>query len=434
MLKKATTTIAKATQRLFDPETVHEIAMEVGLMKRIRQILPYQLMESLLSSLAAGKVDSVAGLLRDFNADHQKSVDYRAYHDRLASKYFAPFMLKMLGTVAKMMTFSVLDWSSSSSLKNFRDIVIQDGTSFALRDGLAEDFPGRFSALSPAAVEVHVTMSLKTDTFIAATITPDSYSERAYLPPPQTLHKCLFLGDRGYDGIPYLSTVEREGGSYIVRIRSIYDPIITSIQSDVPWIRNLSGHRLSWVASRLKKSKKWDLDAEFILAEGVRYPARLILRWNPKTKAWIRLVCNVPRLEMSASNILSAYRLRWQVELLFKEFKSHSSLRKFQTNNKNIATGLIWASLLASFLKRFLSHTCQVMLPGSVVSTQKMAKKGHRFLRRIIAVVGQGQEELFRELQRLVDFVRVNCMRSRSKRDKERGRAFLNVSPVGSEA
>ncbi len=49
------------------------------------------------------------------------------------------------------------------------------------------------------------------------------------------------------------------------------------------------------------------------------------------------------------------YRVRWQVELLFKELKSHNNLKKYLTQQKAIVEGLIWASLLTLILKRMIA-------------------------------------------------------------------------------
>ena len=191
---------------------------------------------------------------------------------------------------------------------------------------------------------------------------------------------------------------------------------------------------MSWALQYLTKKRKWDLDVTVSLSKNIKYKTRLILSWNAKDKAWVRLVTNVSSALMTLSHVSLAYQLRWQIELLFKEFKSHSSLRKFQTNNKNIAAGLIWAALIASFMKRFLSHTCQYFLPGEVVSTQKMAKIGHRFLRRLIEAAANGIAAVLDQVSKMVIYVRENCLRSRIKRDEERGRSRLSVNPVTCEA
>jgi IS4 transposase len=65
-------------------------------------------------------------------------------------------------------------------------------------------------------------------------------------------------------------------------------------------------------------------------------------------------------------------KLRWQGELLFKEWKSAANLHKFDTEKETIAEALIWASLLASALKRFLAHVAERLL-AVVLSPRKAA-------------------------------------------------------------
>jgi hypothetical protein len=51
-------------------------------------------------------------------------------------------------------------------------------------------------------------------------------------------------------------------------------------------------------------------------------------------------------------------------ELCFKEWKSYANLHPFDTANPHIAEGLIWASLCAAVLKRFLAHAAQRVVMG----------------------------------------------------------------------
>src|SRR5687768_6409928 len=76
--------------------------------------------------------------------------------------------------------------------------VIQDGSSFAIHKALAHVFPGRFNAIKPAAVELHCTLDLLQDAPITISLSPDTDSERAYLPEPNSLKGDLLLSDRGY--------------------------------------------------------------------------------------------------------------------------------------------------------------------------------------------------------------------------------------------
>ena len=57
------------------------------------------------------------------------------------------------------------------------------------------------------------------------------------------------------------------------------------------------------------------------------------------------LVTNLDAEVFSTQQISDGYRLRWQIELLFKEWKSHANLRTFNTgDNSNFKGANIWIS------------------------------------------------------------------------------------------
>ena len=56
-------------------------------------------------------------------------------------------------------------------------IVIQDGSSFALKNKLRDMFPGRFTTIEPAAVEIHATYSGFSDEVCSVQIAPGQEAE-----------------------------------------------------------------------------------------------------------------------------------------------------------------------------------------------------------------------------------------------------------------
>jgi len=105
------------------------------------------------------------------------------------------------------MTLKVLGFEKGRTFAEFRHIIIQDGSSFAIHDALREVFPGRFQVVKPTAVELHTTMDLLCDAPTTVVLTPDTTSEQAFLPEPASLQAGLLLADRGYLDLHYLQRV-----------------------------------------------------------------------------------------------------------------------------------------------------------------------------------------------------------------------------------
>jgi hypothetical protein len=74
------------------------------------------------------------------------------------------------------------------AVARFRNIVIHDGSSFAVKAALQTTFPGRFTMIEPAAVEVHATYSGFADEVCAVHVAPDKDAERPFLPAPAPSH------------------------------------------------------------------------------------------------------------------------------------------------------------------------------------------------------------------------------------------------------
>ncbi|WP_404831069.1 transposase [Endozoicomonas euniceicola] len=77
----------------------------------------------------------------------------------------------------------------------------------------------------------------------------------------------------------------------------------------------------------------------------------MVVRWNEKKQKWAFIVTNLARAEFTLSEVLQAYRLRWQVELIFKEIKSYSGWHRFNTKSATLVFSLILMSFVVVTLK-----------------------------------------------------------------------------------
>ena len=236
--------------------------MDTGQAVRLRTVTPHRLFLAVVSALASGHVASLADLLRAFNYHNGVHVAYKAFYNRLARVGFTLFMRGMCARLIERLRLQTLTPAGHTAVARFTDIVIHDGSSFAVKPTLRGTFPGRFTTLGPAAVEVHATYSGCADEIRAVQIAPDREAERPFLPDPATLTGCLLLADRGYPSVPYFEAVQAHGGAFLVRLTRNYDPWVRTAWVDGRRSTVPPGIRLSrFLATRATRTV--DLDVEF---------------------------------------------------------------------------------------------------------------------------------------------------------------------------
>lgn len=423
--------IAKCLLKTLGESEIEVIARKCGFVKRLREVTPLGLLVACISTLGAGEANWLADILRTFNAFTGKTVQYKPFHNQLRKTEFPKFLRLVMERVLSKLTMPVLQSLPREKLVMFDDILIHDGTSFALKDDLAHQWPGRFKRVSPAAVELHVTMSALDDNPISIVLAPDKESERHFAPTPNSVRRCLLLEDRGYQDRQFFGEVQKAGGSFIVRgTKNIKPTIVKAYDDKGQHLRYLEGKSLSW---QMLPRQTVDLDIEWKGKSGDIYFGRLVAIHRPDArnrKTYVYLHTNLSRETFSAFDVGQLYRLRWQVELLFKEWKSHANLHGFDTAMPEIAEGLIWASLTAATLKRVITHIAEQVC-GIELSTQRAARAAKHFLDGILKCILGGGRSLTSTLQAAFDYLKGNARRAHPDRDREKGRLATKLRPIG---
>lgn len=423
--------IAKSLRRALGEKTVEQIARQSGLLRRKRVILPLGLLVACLSTLGVASARWLADILRTFNRFTGEAVRYKPFHNQLAKTGFAEFLRLTLESVLSNLAMPVLRAMPQSKLSMFRDILLHDGSSFRLKDSLANEWPGRFRKGSPAAVEVHVTMSAFEDNPIQVSVAPDKEAERQFGPSGEEVRGCLLLEDRGYEDRRVFQAIHDQGGFFIVRGTKCIKPAIrAAFTSAGRRVRRLEGKRLN------RKRLPFDLgdldfDTDWNNGRG-HYEGRLVVlqrRGRRNRRVFVYLHTNLARDAFSLADVAQLYRLRWQIELLFKEWKSHANLHRFDTSKTNIAEGLIWASMLVATLKRYICHAAEHAL-GIELSTQRAAASARHYLDAILASLMRRGRGLLRVLAEILAFMRENMQRAHPNRDRTRGRLAAGLRPA----
>jgi ribosome-associated translation inhibitor RaiA len=139
---------------------------------------------------------------------------------------------------------------------------------------------------------------------------------------------------------------------------------------------------------------------------------------------------NLPAQRYPLDMIYRAYKWRWQVELLFKEWKSYANLHAFDTANAAIVEGLIWTAIAAAALKRFLAYMTQ-LLAEVPMSTRKVAMCAVHVLGAIVRAMQSGDVAgLYAALEEAITYLARHAQRAHPKRDRQIGRSQLGLEPL----
>jgi Transposase DDE domain len=420
------TRLRTALARALSADDVNQLGRDTGQSERLRTVTPHRLFLSTIAALAGGKVESLADLLREFNHQNQVTVAYKAFYNRLARPGFARFMQQMFARLVERLSIQMLEPEGHAAVARFKDIVIQDGSSFALKKTLQHVFSGRFTNREPAAVEIHATYSGFLDEVSTVSIASDSEAERQFLPAPSTLAGRLLLADRGYPSTEYFEAVRDHGGSFIVRLSRSYDPWVSAAWVQGKRVALKKPMRLSQFIER-NSTRRMDLDVEYERGKDVLRFRVVVLPGREATMT--RLCTNLPRTPFSLDLVSRLYRFRWQIELLFKEWKSYANLHKFNTANEHIAAGLIWASLCAAVLKRFLAHAAE-LVGGRAMSTRRVAMCAAHIIDELAAAL-VACLSIAATFRHGLAFLLANARRSNPFRDRKTGRLRAGLVTVG---
>lgn len=416
-------------KKFFSEKTLNDLGKSLKLASRCRQITPYRLGMAFITVLSQHEIKTIADLHRGFNNLFGVNIAYKPFHNQLRKKQFPVFMRHMLEHLLNEFAYQSLAFEKGSPFEVFKKILLQDGTSFAVNPKLKDKLPGRFSHYNPAAVELHVALDLFSETPESIVLTPDTNAEAQYLPEPEQLEDTLIMGDRGYFQKEYIYRVlQQKSVCCIIKATSAINPMVKKVLIDGHQLKKFSNKKLKDIKEKLSKNDVIDMDIQWQEKDKI-VNCRLIVSWNPVANYFQYLTTNLPRETFSPEHIIDAYRLRWQIELMFKEWKSFANLKTFVTEKQAIVEGLIWASLCAAVLKRFIAHVAQ-KATGVAISTHKVAKSACYFMGDIMNSMIHEPDKIKEALEKAILYLKNNARRDSIKRDKKSGRSKLGLNPL----
>ncbi len=280
-------------------------------------------------------------------------------------------------------------------LRRFAAVAVQDCTTISLPDALAAVWPGgggSTPASGQAAVKLGVRLDLVSGRLdgppVEAGRTNDQRTTVASLPVPAG---ALRLADLGFFSLTELAAQDAQGVYFLSRwqpgtARYTPDgqrhellPLLEAADtpvSDQPVQRGARQHLPARLLAVRVPQEVADQRRRRLRAIA-RDQGRAVSATRLALCAWTVLVTNVPAERLTAREALVLARARWQIELLFKRWKSQQRVDEWRTANPWRILTEVYAKLLAAIVQHWLLRVGGWHYPDRSAVQAAQAIQGH---------------------------------------------------------
>ncbi len=351
--------LVPALKALLPDERLNALGRAVAFIRRLREVRANVFVWSVV--------------LSRFGGGRPAFEQARQWYHRLAGAEFwpRPFQMRFKSAAAVRLferTFesAVQSWRGETRSRHplarrFPDIAVIDSTMLQVSDELRCVYKGTRGAV--ASLKALITISIFGLVPLHATIAPGNLHDMKLFPELGIFVRgTLLLFDKGFVAYERLAAIATASLNYLCPMRLNGNATIVGIRRAPKHVRQAlrrspDGVRLRDVLPEHKRiGKVWDLDV--ILKSGnvagrppTQTSSRLVIVPGPKQKQRPYLT-TLPANEWTPSALAEAYRLRWQVELVFKELKQHLNLGSLNSKDRYAVQVFAWASLIALALSR----------------------------------------------------------------------------------
>lgn len=313
-------------------------------------------------------------------------------------------------------------------LERFADVLLLDATTISLAEELSDRFPGcGGSHGGTAALKLQVQLSLVTGALNALRITRGREPDRACdlqhaTPQAGTLH----IADLGYFDTSKFARFAKAGAFWLSPLlypTEVADPETGAALPLMRWLSQLGtvvdlpillGRRervpcrlIAWRLPEEVANRRRQKQRETAKKKGRPAPSAQRLAWCD----WGLLVTNVPPEKLSIDEARVLYRSRWQIELLFKRWKSQNQIARM-SGDATRAMVRLWSRLLAVLVQHWL------LLGTAWGDHRKSLVKTWEAIRQLgttLAAAVNNQRQFLDTLETLQRMVRSSARRNKRK-------------------
>lgn len=367
--------------KICTPELVEEIARETGFVQRRSNLSGMEFLGVMTEGLYSqpdATLNQMVAMIKDINPEVKISAP--GLHQRINESGVA-FLEKMLSEALQLSASQLIDESVPEVLRSFEKVYLLDSTHTALPAELASIWKGSGGDGPEAGMKFQLMLDYKSGEYESIAITDGTTPDRSYIDEAvkQINAGDLLIADLGYSKQAAMIDISERGGYFLGRLDhrlGLYTQTEDGSLEKFDLVKALKKSLKSgigfcefevwlWKDDRMLKIR---LIAERMpddIANKRRRKARKTAKKKGRSPTkkhmfllgWGLYITNVEAERLKAESVRLLYSLRWQIELVFKGWKSHHGLTEVRGKRRERIECFIYGRLIMMTIMAFLTSS-----------------------------------------------------------------------------
>jgi len=323
----------------FNEKSINKIAIETGFIKRNGKLDGFKFLDLLLFTHCNSKTLSLNQLSSEAKSRYDIDISKQSIDERFNKKSVA-FVKAILKKVINIAVFQ----DTKIDFTKYDKVRIKDATSFQLPEIMGDKYKGSGGSASKSAIKIQFEYDLKNGEILDLSF--HSFTEQDTTNAKNTIDDIkpneLIIRDLGYIKIEYLIAIEEKKSFYLNRL-----------QSNIIVYEDKKGKKIDFakINNYLILNKLDRIEKEVYIGKE-KFKTRMIIELLPRKeyeermrktnkeakkkgtkisknrKIKMRLNIFITNTDIDKKDIRPLYTLRWQIELMFKIWKSIGEIDK----------------------------------------------------------------------------------------------------------
>ena len=435
-------------KEIFSTEFLDRLSKDTGFIKRKSKInaQTFLAFNTFLSNDMCDK--SLSTLCGRLAAQYNISISPQALNERF-NEYSVAFMQEVFNC---MMIKQNKVLQNENKKLNFNRILINDATSYVLPAKFCNEFKGSGGVSSKAAIKIQLQYDLLTGSFICCDTYGGTSSDSNYVEVMDNHTKAgdLRLSDLGYYKIDYLKKIDDKKAFFISKLKStsavyqknpspnirkngtivksseyikidIFEIIKPLADGETMEIKDIYIGSKKELKSRLIITKLSEKNKQKRKNKHLSEVKRNRSQINDRSTAWTEInvyITNVPEKILATEQIHYIYSLRWQIEIMFKVWKSIFNIHNVKNVKIERFKCFLYGRLIALLLSSSIVFTAKDVVREEnrkEISELKSFYHVHEFFSALKSEIFKGEIAILTLLKKIINAIRRFGIKSKKK-------------------